>query len=321
MPKILILTGPGGSGKTTLAKMLESEYGYAYVDGDQEDTEFFSDGGQWLPENLMLLRQAHDKILKKTMDLHEQGQDVVIDYIIFDQYLEFLEMFRQKFGDDLYIKVLMPSVDELIERDKQRKCWTTGEDRITEVSKQFKDIRTAIGSNNFIDSSGQNPEKTLHIILLELNLTIRGYKESDFEEVWHLHELALKAAGAFVAGHGEWDEDLKNISEVYENAGGSFMIAELEGKIIGMGALKRVNAETAEIKRMRVLPEYQGKGLGTKLLKLLEGRAKELGYERLILDTSLQQQAALHVYTKHGYKEYKRGKLGGLDTVWLEKSI
>lgn len=156
---------------------------------------------------------------------------------------------------------------------------------------------------------------------MELDFTIRGYQESDLEEVWNLHERALREANAFVAGHGEWDEDLKNIPKVYDNAGGVFLIAEAEGKIIGMGALKRVDSKTAEIKRMRVQPEYQGKGLGTKLLKLLEGKAKELGYTQLILDTSLQQEAALHIYSKHGYKEYKRGELGGLDAVWMNKQI
>lgn len=161
----------------------------------------------------------------------------------------------------------------------------------------------------------------MYSVATELNVTIRGYRESDSEEVWNLHERALKETNAFVAGHGEWDEDLKNIPEVYDNAGGAFVIAELEGRVVGMGALKRVDAETAELKRMRVQPEYQGKGLGTKLLRLLENKAKELGYTCLILDTSLQQQAALHMYTKHGYKEYKRGELGGLYTVWMEKEL
>lgn len=155
----------------------------------------------------------------------------------------------------------------------------------------------------------------------EFSVAFRGYKEDDFEQVWNLHERALTEVGAFIAGHGIWDEDLKNIPAVYDEAGGVFVIAEAEGRVVGMGALRRVNNDTAEIKRMRVQPELQGKGLGTRMLKLLESKAKELGYKRLILDTSLQQQAALHIYTKHGYKEYKRGELGGLTTVWMEKGI
>jgi len=88
-----------------------------------------------------------------------------------------------------------------------------------------------------------------------------------------------------------------------------------------MGALRRVSDERAEIKRMRVEPEHQGKGLGTRLLKMLEKRARDLGYEELQLDTSVRQEAALHLYQKYGYKEYKRGMLGGLETIWMEKVV
>ena len=84
------------------------------------------------------------------------------------------------------------------------------------------------------------------------SVTIRIYKEGDFEQVWELHEKALKAAGAFVAGHGEWDEDLKDIPGVYLKTGGTFLVVEKDGKIIGMGALKKISNKVVEIKRMRV---------------------------------------------------------------------
>jgi ribosomal protein S18 acetylase RimI-like enzyme len=122
-------------------------------------------------------------------------------------------------------------------------------------------------------------------------------------------------------GHGEWDEDLKNIFEVYINNHGAFLIAEHDDKIIGMGALKRVSDQIAEVKRMRVSPEHQGRGLGTKLLKFIEKKAEELGYKELILDTSDRQKAAIHIYKKHGYKEYKRGFLGGWEAIYMKKTI
>jgi len=131
----------------------------------------------------------------------------------------------------------------------------------------------------------------------------------------------LKDADAFVAGHGKWDDDLKNIKDVYLDNRGIFVVAEKNGIIIGMGALRKVSADTAEIKRMRVLPENQGKGLGKKLLHLLESEAKKLGYNKLILDTSVKQQAAIHIYKKYGYSEYKRGILGGLETIYMEKNV
>ena len=45
MPKVLLITGPGGSGKTTVSEMLSQRSGFEYLDGDKVDTEFFPDGG------------------------------------------------------------------------------------------------------------------------------------------------------------------------------------------------------------------------------------------------------------------------------------
>ncbi len=131
----------------------------------------------------------------------------------------------------------------------------------------------------------------------------------------------MRQTDAFVSGQGHLDEDLKNIPDVYDRAGGVFLIAEWEGTFVGMGALRRVDERTAEIKRMRVQPMYQGRGIGTALLRRLEENARAKGYRRLILDTSTRQQAALHLYAKHGYREYRRGGLGGLETVWMEKDL
>jgi GNAT superfamily N-acetyltransferase len=59
-----------------------------------------------------------------------------------------------------------------------------------------------------------------------------------------------------------------------------------------MGALKPINTTTAELKRMRVQPEYQRTGLGQLMLDSLENRAKDLGFNVIELDTTLQQMAA-----------------------------
>jgi adenylate kinase family enzyme len=167
MPKVLILTGPGGSGKSTIAELLVERSNFVYLDGDNEDTEFFPNGNQWLSENSEQLRKAHRKILERTKNLVNKGKNVVIDYIIFGQYLEFLELFRKEFGDNLQIKVLFPSKNELIKRDKDRKCWTTGVDRIEAVHEEFNSIKDKIGAGNFIDTSDQTPEETFAMYFSE----------------------------------------------------------------------------------------------------------------------------------------------------------
>jgi len=158
--KILILSGPGGSGKTAIAELLVKRCKFVLLDGDNEDTEFFPNGEQWLPKNLKQLALAHDKILKKTKELFEKGNSVVVDYIIFGQYLDFFNKFRREFGDNLEIKILFPSEEELIKRDKNRECWTTGSERIATVYKEFEKIKDVLGKDCYIDTTNETPEIT-----------------------------------------------------------------------------------------------------------------------------------------------------------------
>jgi len=159
--KVLLLTGPGGSGKTTIAELLVKKCGFVFLDGDNLDTEFFPHGDQWLPENTEKLALAHDKILRKARELFDASHSVVVDYIIFGRYMEFIEKFRKEFGNDFEIKVLFPSEEENIKRDIDRECWTTGKDRIAIVHFEFEAIKDQIGAQNYLDTSGQTPEVTL----------------------------------------------------------------------------------------------------------------------------------------------------------------
>lgn len=162
MKKVILLAGPGGAGKSTVAELIEKKCGYTLLDGDREDTEFFPDGGQWLPKNSDKLAQAHDKILNKAKELVGKDENVIVDYIIFGRYLEYFEKFKQAFGDDLQIAILFPSESQTIQRDLERECWTTGADRIKSVRCELEKIKDEVGVENFIDTSGQTSEETFN---------------------------------------------------------------------------------------------------------------------------------------------------------------
>ncbi|MFM9838484.1 MAG: GNAT family N-acetyltransferase [Cyclobacteriaceae bacterium] len=71
---------------------------------------------------------------------------------------------------------------------------------------------------------------------------------------------------------------------------------------IGCGAIKKYDEETAEVKRMFVMPEHRGKGIAAKILSALEEWAKELGYQYCILETGQKQPEAIALYKKSGYQ-------------------
>ncbi len=82
---------------------------------------------------------------------------------------------------------------------------------------------------------------------------------------------------------------------------GVFLIVYHEGTPVGCGACRRIDAETAELKRMYVAPDLRGKGLGRRLVTALEAEARTLGIRRLVLETGIHQAAALALYRATGF--------------------
>jgi len=159
--RVVLLAGPGGSGKSTIAELLSQQNGYKLLDGDQEDSEFFPNGCQWFPQNLDLLKKAHQKIFLKTKQLVDLGKFVVVDYVIFGDYISYFNVFKDSFGSDLKIAILFPSNSETIKRDLRRDNWTTGPVRIAAVRSELYKIKNQIGAENFIDTSNESPAETL----------------------------------------------------------------------------------------------------------------------------------------------------------------
>ncbi len=80
-----------------------------------------------------------------------------------------------------------------------------------------------------------------------MNFKIRRYKNIDKNKVFRLHTFALKEDTAFCK-HGHWDEDFKNIENIYLKNNGDFLVGILDNKLIAMGALKKISKYVAEIK-------------------------------------------------------------------------
>lgn len=130
---------------------------------------------------------------------------------------------------------------------------------------------------------------------------IRRYRPADHDVVWQIHNLALHQVDAH-GGNGPWDDDLHAIEETYLASGGEFLVGEWQGRVVAMGALKRLSTHEAEITRMRVHPDHQRRGHGRAILSALEARASELGHARLRLETTARQIGAQRLYVSHGYR-------------------
>ena len=73
------------------------------------------------------------------------------------------------------------------------------------------------------------------------------------------------------------------------------------GRAVGGGAIRRYDDENIELKRVFVHNEYQGQGIGSRLVSLLIEWAAELGYRRMILETGELLAESCAVYRKLGF--------------------
>ena len=151
-------------------------------------------------------------------------------------------------------------------------------------------------------------------------LRIRQYRDTDENAVWLLHHEGLLSTGAHL-GDGPWDDDLRQIRTHYLDRLGDFLVGELDGQVVAMGALRPADERFGEIKRMRVRPDFQRQGFGTQILLSLESRARELGYAALRLDTTEQQVAARHFYERNGYQNTSRDIAHGFVVYCYEKEL
>lgn len=159
-------------------------------------------------------------------------------------------------------------------------------------------------------------------------LRLRRYEPRDQDRVLDLEREALEAVDARPDDE-DWTDDLHAIEETYLDAGGEFLVgeagkgagSETEDEIVAVGALKKADATTAEIKRMRIDPDHQRRGYGEAVLLELESRATDLGYETLDLETTARQQAAQGLYEKHGYEEVGRRPYGRFEVLAYRKRL
>ena len=70
---------------------------------------------------------------------------------------------------------------------------------------------------------------------------------------------------------------------------------------MGCGAIRRLDADTAEIKRMYVEPGARGQGVGRAVLAALEAEGRRLGVTRIMLETGERQVEALALYSRAGF--------------------
>lgn len=138
-------------------------------------------------------------------------------------------------------------------------------------------------------------------------VTIRLIEAADDEAMGTIARENLKAFGLDIPGTAYFDPEIMHLSEFYGAAPDRrsyFVAVDSAGVLFGGGGLEEFEPleGTAELQKLYLGDAAKGHGLGTRMVGLIEDRARELGYARLYLETHSALKAAIHLYEKLGYE-------------------
>ncbi|AGN02549.1 N-acetyltransferase GCN5 [Salinarchaeum sp. Harcht-Bsk1] len=138
-------------------------------------------------------------------------------------------------------------------------------------------------------------------------IDVRQYRSEDADEVWDVHEAALRASPLAFVEEAAVDEDICNVESHYIESGGEFLVGERRDAtedhraIVAIGGWLPIDDRTVEVKRMRVHPDHQRNGYARRILAELERRARAAGFETAVLETIEPLRAAQALYEDEGY--------------------
>jgi GNAT superfamily N-acetyltransferase len=146
------------------------------------------------------------------------------------------------------------------------------------------------------------------------------YQPEFQEPMLALHRSAIEG---FILGMSqEQDEaDLVAVEDVYLCSRGEFLLGFMGERLVAMGGFKRLSDDLAELRRMRIARDLQGRGYGTLLLRELERRAFQSGVRTLCLAAARRRPLTLEFYRKHGYQETGQSFYGAVETVQFKKAL
>ena len=127
-------------------------------------------------------------------------------------------------------------------------------------------------------------------VILTVAYNIFGFDGTLEESIRH-----FEASGEF--------KDMDKVQSHYFENGGTFLVALSGEQVIGSGALRKLDHEIAELKRMWLLEKYHGQGIGYCLITELFDFARKNGYAQIRLQTRPEQIRALNFYRKVGFRE------------------
>lgn len=116
--------------------------------------------------------------------------------------------------------------------------------------------------------------------------------------------------------------DIEQVRSHYFDNKGLFLVLVDNEQVVGTGAIRRLDDEICELKRMWFLREYRGQGWGWQMVQMLFDFARQVGYRKVRLDlaNAERQPQALKLYRKLGFYPIERYNHSSCN-IFMEKVL
>lgn len=153
---------------------------------------------------------------------------------------------------------------------------------------------------------------------MELVQAIEGDEIEEARRLFREYEASIETDLCFQG----FDSELKGLPGDYAPPGGRLFLARKGEATLGCVALRRIDERTCEMKRLYLRPEFRGGGRGRRLAESVVGAAREIGYERMRLDTLPSMREAQALYRSLGFREIEPYCFNPVEgTIYMELTL
>jgi ribosomal protein S18 acetylase RimI-like enzyme len=141
------------------------------------------------------------------------------------------------------------------------------------------------------------------------------------EEVRRLLREYEASLGVSLCFQG-FERELATLPGEYAPPAGRLLLASETGQALGCVALRKLEDETCEMKRLYLRPDFRGKGTGRMLALAIIDEARKIGCNKMRLDTLPSMREAIALYESLGFKRiepYYRNPVPG--AVFMELKL
>jgi ribosomal protein S18 acetylase RimI-like enzyme len=149
-------------------------------------------------------------------------------------------------------------------------------------------------------------------------LPVRG--GADLDEIRRLFRAYADSLGVDLSFQ-DFEREYAALPGEYVPPRGELLIARWEGAVAGCVALRALDRETCEMKRLYLRDAFRGRGIGRALADAIVAAARDRGYQRMRLDSLPSMESAIALYRAMGFREiapYRTNPIVGTKFMELE---